>query len=144
MKLVLALLAVVPVAGCALGPVNLGEGPQTVPPACSSLMETVPVVVDGQQIRAVTPERADAVAWGNPPILLLCGVTPPEDLTATSSLIDIGGVTWFAQPLRNGTAFFTVDRSATVEIRVPRDFEPEASIVVELAPYIADAVPLNQ
>lgn len=141
MRLILALPAVFAAAGCALGPVDMGVGPSTVSDACTSLLASVPVVVDTHRIRALTPERIDAAAWGDPPIVVICGTAPPPALSATSSLIEIGGVTWFAQPLTNGTAFFSVDRADTVEIRIPADYRPEASVVVELAPYVRDAIP---
>jgi len=128
---------------CGTGPVDLGQGPASVPQPCAALLASVPVVVGEQRIRALSPERPDAAAWGDPPIILVCDLAMPAEYTATSSLIEIDGVSWFPQELESGTAFTSVDRVVNVQIRVPRTYAPEASVVVELSPYVRESLPLR-
>jgi hypothetical protein len=64
------------------------------------------------------------VAWGNPAIVLRCGVPRPKALTVSSGalLILVDGVNFL--PVRSGkvTVFTTVDRAAYVEVSVPTSY----------------------
>jgi hypothetical protein len=62
-----------------------------------------------------------------------CGVREPTSFEATSALIDVESVTWFPEPLSNGTLFATVGRAPRIEVTVPRDYAPEVNVLVDLA-----------
>ena len=70
-----------------------------------------------------------------------CGVPRPTTLDATSQLVTVDGVDWFAEELTAGYLFTTTGRVAYVEVSVPDDYAPEIGPVTELSPAVADAVP---
>jgi hypothetical protein len=109
---------------------------------CADLAEQLPTQVAAQDSRTTTPESALTSAWGDPAIILRCGVAVPAALTATSQLITVNGVDWFPQELTAGYRFTTTGRVANVELSVPDDYAPEAEALVDLAQAVSDTVPL--
>lgn len=77
------------------------------------------------------------VAWGEPAIVLRCGVPKPAALTATSRCDEVDGVGWFAEQVPGGYRFTTIGRSVYVEVSVPSDYAPEANALVDLAPAVS-------
>jgi hypothetical protein len=67
-----------------------------------------------------------------------CGIDPPAAFDPSSAVIEVESVTWFPEPLSNGTLFTSVGRTPRVEVTVPRDFAPEVNVLVELAGSIRD------
>lgn len=108
---------------------------------CEELLSTLPVTIGGELARETTPQDLPAAAWGDPPIVLRCGVARPAGLTPTSSLTTIDGVNWFAEPLTNGVRFTSVPDAPTdsplyVSLSIPSDYAPEGSLLVDIAPSI--------
>ena len=62
-------------------------------------------------------------------------------LTASSELVGVNGVDWFAEELTSGYAFTTYGRAAYVEVMVPDDYSPEIGPVTELSGAVADTIP---
>ena len=120
------------------------SGPARGPHACADLLAAVPGTVDGQQQREVDPPDALAAAWGDPAIVLRCGVREPPALTAASPCAEVNGVGWFAEQRDDGYRFTTIGRSAFVEVRVPYDYEPAADTLVDLASAVRRTVPERQ
>jgi hypothetical protein len=81
-------------------------------------------------------------AWGDPALVLRCGVPTPGDLGPTSEILEIDGVEWFVVESRAGYTFTTVGRSANVELTVPAEVDrSEATApLVDLAPAITRVV----
>ena len=96
------------------------------------MIDALPRTVAGQDRRTTTPEGLTA-AWGDPPIVLRCGVPRPAALMPTSQLVTVDGVDWFAEPLSNGYLFTTYGRAAYVEVAVPSAYQPPAAVLTELA-----------
>jgi len=96
---------------------------------CVALMGGLPASVLGERSRDVTPADALAAAWGDPAIVLRCGVPRPKALVATSACFEVNGVAWLAtqdgrdvsgdQPIKGTLTFTTIGRSAYVEVSVP-------------------------
>ncbi len=126
-------------AGCS-PPVQVAA-PAQGPPECTRLVRALPGSVDGQQRRDVSPAQAPAAAWGDPPIVLRCGVPAPKALSASSPCAEVNGVGWFAEQLEDGYRFSTIGRSTTVQVRVPYDYEPAADALVDVAGPVRDHVP---
>lgn len=137
-----------PAALPALTPSAPPSNPAAVRP-CTALIQAVPVTLDGLAPRAVhpKPDSLFVLAWGDPPVLLRCGVARPADLRPGSS----------AQFFQFGTAegthavyfdvtsqgknqiYTTVDRAVYIQITVPVQYH--ADPVTALAPVIAKTLP---
>ncbi|MDQ1625279.1 MAG: hypothetical protein QOJ49_777 [Actinomycetota bacterium] len=75
--------------------------------------------MDGRHRRGTTPKSPLTAAWGDPAVVLRCGVGAPPGLVATSEVLEIDGVEWFLADSAPGYRFSTVRRVAVVEVRVP-------------------------
>lgn len=100
---------------------------------CPALLGALPDKVADQGSRQVSPENADAAAWGDPAIVVRCGVEKPAGLHATSPCAVIDEIGWFAEVRPDGWRFTTIGRSSYVEVTVPGDYAPEAGVLAELA-----------
>ena len=109
---------------------------------CARVTAALPQSVAGQDRRATTPQGPTA-AWGDPPIVLRCGVPRPAALTPTSQLLTVDGVDWFAEPLTGGYLFTTYGREANVEVAVPAAYAPESGPLADLAAAVAASVPVS-
>ena len=112
--------------------------------ACRALVETLPELVAGQRGRAVEPASALAGAWGDPPIVLRCGVAKPTWLGPSSRCDVVNAVGWFSRATSDGYVFTTIGRSAYVEVVVPDVYEPAANALVDLASAVKTSVPVRQ
>jgi Protein of unknown function (DUF3515) len=130
-------------AGCSAGAVEV-DAPTRGPAECRTLVRALPHTVDGHQRRDVQPPDALAAAWGDPPILLRCGVPTPAGLTPSSSCAEVNGVGWFAEQRADAYRFTTIGRSANVQVQVPYDYQPAADALVDLASAVRDQVPEEQ
>jgi hypothetical protein len=109
-----ALAGVVLLAGCGGGP-DLRPGPQAGSAACSDLLGRLPARVLDRPRAAL--DVAGAAAWGEPAVVLRCGV-PPTGPTS-DPCIEVDDVDWtFSQPDRD-FRFVTYGRSPAVEVVVP-------------------------
>lgn len=102
----------------------------------------------GQHRRDTTPESRFTAAWGNPAIVLRCGVARPPALTAVSpQIVELAppgagpdaSVEWFLEPGASGTVATTVHRATYVQVRVPPDYGPDVNALVDLVPAIVAA-----
>jgi hypothetical protein len=59
------------------------------------------------------------VAWGEPAVVLRCGVARPPSFISSADVQLINGVTWFAERRGQTTAWTVVDRPVYVEVLVP-------------------------
>jgi Protein of unknown function (DUF3515) len=88
--------------------------------ACPGLMGALPLDLAGEPSRPVQSDSPFAYAWGDPPVVLVCGVDRPAGFTATASLIQINGVQWLVDTSDPGTTVWTaVDRPVYVRVTVP-------------------------
>lgn len=107
--------------------------------ACPGVMGGLPLILDDAQARPVRSASAYAAAWGDPPIVLRCGVTRPAGYVVGASTLVINGVDWYAEPGQAQTVWTTVDRGIYVEVTVP-SFRASAPIAT-LAEVLADRLP---
>ena len=107
---------------------------------CPGLMELMPLELAGEQSRPVQSDSPFAYAWGEPPIVLVCGVDPPAGFVAGVGLIQIEGVQWYVDTDDPDTTVWTaVDRSVYLQISLPSSVD--SAPVTELAAEIAAALP---
>lgn len=134
----LAALVIPLVASCGFGAVEVEPYDVTAGsnPACSAVVEDLPEVVSDAVTRDVDPESLSAAAWGQPPIVLRCGVERPPEYRPDAVLTEIDGVAWLPIEGSGGMFFATVDRDPIVEIAIPDDYDP-VDVLADLAPAIS-------
>ncbi|WP_405722654.1 DUF3515 domain-containing protein [Streptomyces sp. NBC_01537] len=133
-----------------------GDGRVAVPAAsakasaiCGRLHASLPAKVDGLSRRALEPASRLTAGWGDPTVVLRCGVPRPEVLTPgsktynpTSDAADVNGVSWLVQQLEGGGyRFTTTGRTAFVEVTVPTEYAPEVNPLTDLAAAVKRTVP---
>jgi hypothetical protein len=115
------------------------EVPPVTPEAdeyCPAVMSGLPLELAGEPSRPVQSDSPFAYAWGEPPVVLVCGVDRPAGWVVGASAIQINGVQWYvdtADP--ETTVWTTVDRPVYVEIALPAsvDSAPVTALTTELA-----------
>lgn len=111
--------------------------------ACTRLHDALPGDLDDRDGRETSPDSELTAAWGDPPVVLRCGVPRPAALTATSEVVEVDGVEWFLEESDGAFVFTTTGRRAYVEVRVPAG-TPRAeatSPLVDLAPALTETIP---
>jgi hypothetical protein len=115
-------------------PVLPVEVPPVTPEAdthCPGLMSALPLELAGETSRRVQSDSPFAYAWGDPPIVLVCGVDRPEGFAPDSPLYQINGVQWFVDDSDPDTVVWTaVDRAVYVEVTVPATVDSGPSTVL--------------
>jgi len=109
--------------------------------ACLALVKALPRHVSDQPARAVTGETAVAAAWGDPAVVLRCGVGRPKGYTRFAACQTANGVDWFVpdeaiQDQGTDVVMTTIGRSPSVEVVVPAQDRPPVAAMVDLAPVI--------
>lgn len=107
---------------------------------CQALFADGPVKVAGQESVFVKDENASA--WGDPAIILRCGVEKPAGLNAASACYPVGDVGWFADTTADGFLFTTIGRKFYVSVEVPKDYDPAADALADLAEAVDKHDPL--
>jgi hypothetical protein len=127
-------------AGCA-GASEPSPAPSptgTVATACAALVAALPDRVADQ--RRTSTGGDTTASWGDPAIVLRCGVDRPEGFDEVSVCTVVDGVGWFvpeqAPPSGEDLVATVVDRSAYVELRLPQRYLPPATAMVDLAPAV--------
>jgi Protein of unknown function (DUF3515) len=126
----------------ATGPVAVTPPPSgspTTTAVCAALRKALPATLAGRPARPVTAERV--AAWGDPPVVLRCGVRPVPVPPDTNKQFEINGVRWFAQAHGSVVVFTTTDRTVPVEVTVPAISGNPADVPAELAGPVSKAVP---
>jgi hypothetical protein len=139
-----AALVVTGCARAAAGPVDVAP-PEPAPAAaaiCRQLADRLPATVDGADRREVSPDSPYVAAWGNPAIVLRCGVARPAALQPTAELVTVNGVDWLPEQQDDGYRFTTTGRGAYVEAWVPDEYAPEVNPLTDLAAAVVAAVPV--
>jgi len=132
-------------SGRALPPLALTPPPSdpTTQGPCTKLLTALPVQLGALVPRVVhpKPDSPFVVAWGDPAVVLRCGVARPSQLTASSSefVLVANGVAFFQSEHHKTHVFTAIDRAAYVEVQVPNSYaQPPLGA---LAAAIAKALP---
>ena len=121
--------------------------PVTVPPAppeaeapCTAVMGALPLELAGETSRLVDSDTPYAYAWGDPAVVLVCGVDPPAGYVVGASTFVISGVEWFVDDSDPDVVVWTtVDRNVPVQVSVPTS--TDSASVTALCPIISTALP---
>jgi hypothetical protein len=117
---------------------------------CTRLLAALPDKLDGgeqgtlqqRRLAGPTPSRAapaGAAAWGEPPVVLRCGLDRPAALTATSRLLTISGVQFLKLPNPGTSTWVAVDRPVYIVVDLPP--VTGSGPLQQVATVIADILP---
>ena len=128
------------VTSCGGGPVEVDtpELSAATERACVALKDALPATVDGAERRAVAPNDAAAAAWGDPAIVLRCGVAMPKAFDKFSTCQETNGIGWFIPEEQmtgepTSVTMTTIGRDVNVEVTLPPEHWPPANTMVDLA-----------
>ncbi|WP_031485175.1 DUF3515 domain-containing protein [Streptomyces bicolor] len=117
---------------------------------CQNLDKVLPAKVDGESREDPSPASALTAGWGDPAIILRCGVVRPpkmsdpkvaegRDADAVAGGVD--GVRWLMEEQGDGGYRFTTAlRRAYVEVTVPEGRDT-SGVLIDLASAIKKAIP---
>ena len=107
---------------------------------CPQLMQVLPLDLLGDPARLVDSDTPYAAAWGDPAVVLVCGVPQPAGLVPGEGLFTINGVTWYVdQTDPEATVWTAVDRAVHVEVSLPPDVD--SAPVTALSDVLAASLP---
>ncbi|MGY1602990.1 DUF3515 domain-containing protein [Geodermatophilus sp. SYSU D00815] len=122
------------------------EAPPVAPEAeapCTSLLGALPLELAGELSRPVRSESPFVYAWGEPPVVLACGVDRPAGFDATASLIQINAVQWFVDDSDPDVVVWTaVDRPVHVRVSIPSSID--SAPATALSTIIAATLPFQE
>ena len=104
---------------------------------CTELGAILPVSLGGTLLRDTRPSSPGTKAWGDPAIVLRCGVAPPKSYSAASQLLTVNDVNWYPEELEAGVRFTSMETSELVEVSIPMAYESTADILTELSSAIS-------
>lgn len=138
-----ALLVALAASGCSsvVGVIPPADVDPATAQVCADFVDALPDTVSGQASQETDPPSPLTAAWGDPVIVVRCGVERPAALEPSSQLTSVNGVDWFVEELTGGYLFTTYGRQAYVEVTVPNDYSPEIGAVTELSAAVAETVP---
>jgi hypothetical protein len=122
------------IAGCthdvqATPPANASD------PACKVMAGKLPSTLLKAHRRSTDPSSPALAAWGDPAIILRCGVPTPGPTTEHCETVD--GIDWVVRQLSGGEDFTTYGRTPAVQVLVPDHYAPEEFALTGLTPAIA-------
>lgn len=142
------LASLIAVAGCSSGDgdasVAVPRPSASVVKICEALDKALPAKVDDLSRRDPEPASALTAGWGDPAIILRCGVVKPAAMDdADADGVEVNGVGWLLEK-RDGGVFrlTTTLRKAYVEVSIPAQRTGHGlAPLVDLAGAISKSVP---
>jgi uncharacterized protein DUF3515 len=91
---------------------------------CTKLLAALPITLADLPGRPAQSSSTYVAAWGDPAVVLRCGVPRPGALRQGSADLDIAinGVLWLPARHKDATVWTTVDRPAYIEVTVPKSY----------------------
>ena len=109
---------------------------------CAQLVDRLPTHLGGHRSRVVDPPSPLTHAWGDPAIVLRCGVPKPAGYSRTSvNSTDVDGVLWFQQVTRDSVRWTAVRRQVNIELTVPTSYPAQGGFLVEIGDAIRLSLP---
>jgi uncharacterized protein DUF3515 len=110
--------------------------------ACRDLVGDLPATLLGEDPVEVEGDTAYGAAWGDPAIVLTCGVDA-IDLSEAPPCIDVDGVGWVVVEEGEETTFVADGYRPRVRVVVPDDYAPEAGALTALGPVVQEHTELE-
>ena len=93
-------------------------------------MKALPLTLDGSE----NSGRSEfAAAWGDPQIVLRCGMATPSAYRPESQMVVVNDVAWLPEEQEKGYLFTAVGRTPQVQVWVPDTHSPEINPLVDIA-----------
>ncbi len=109
--------------------------------SCTRLLAKLPITLAGLPARPAQSTSTYVVAWGDPAVVLRCGVPRPPGLRSGSADLDIviNGVLWLPVQRKDTTVWTTVDRPVYIEATVPKSYRqpplaPLSNAIIQALP----------
>jgi hypothetical protein len=135
---VLSCLCALVLAGCGSDTVEVDHFPVTAAgrEGCPALIGALPGHVSDQARRRVSGSSY-AAAWGDPPIVLRCGVGRPAGLNRFSACQTANGIDWFVpnrafEDQQADVVMTTVYREPAVQVHLPAQYRPPVAAMADL------------
>jgi hypothetical protein len=121
---------------------------------CAALKAALPATLDQEKTRGTSPDSATAAAWGDPAIVLRCGVPIPAVLNPHAAAYDplmdnhdveeVNGVCWTSEPIGGGGfRYTTVKQQTYVEVTLPGAYAHRQSPIGSLSGPIQKTDPVD-
>ena len=114
---------------------------------CAQIISGLPLTLAGLTLRRTvsTPPTSSVVAWGDPAIVLRCGVAKPKALnpSLTDQYTIVNGMVWLKTASSDSANVFTVvDRAVYLDVSVPTEYPqpPLGPITTAIAKALPKAV----
>ncbi|TWG98352.1 uncharacterized protein DUF3515 [Nocardioides sp. J9] len=147
----LSLLALSPALAACGGPVEVDVPSMTDADraTCDAFTADLPDTLAEQERVEIDPADAPAAAFGDPAVVVRCGVAEPEDFDLASSCELANGVGWFIPVEQYDDQGLDLTITAAgyrprVEVVVPADYRPSggAAVMSALAPLVEEHLTL--
>jgi Protein of unknown function (DUF3515) len=128
--------------GTATGPVTVAAQPlgDRAAVVCRALVARLPEKVRTAQRRPVSAGPEQNAAYGDPAVVLSCGV-PTASFPSTDDVWLLNGVCWHTTEASGTTVWQTVDREVPVQVTVPGKKDGSSQWVIGLTTAIGSTVP---
>ena len=125
----------------ATGPVSVAAQPldESTATVCRAVMAKLPASVRDRPRRPVTTGGEQTTAYGDPPIVVSCGVKAPA-VRQEDFVVRLSGVCWFPEQHDGGQLWTTVDRKVAVRISVPKAYDQPSQWVVGFSATVGETV----
>jgi len=94
--------------------------------SCPVVVGALPDRLDALDPRVVEPKSQLVRAWGDPAVVLRCGVPDPAGYDPTATCLDVNGVGWYGEPQEQAVRFTSRWSTPRIEVTVPSAYAPEA------------------
>lgn len=109
--------------------------------ACAHLVHALPRRLGALPARRITGSSRAAAAWGDPPVVLRCGLPPRPG--PVGDLVTLDRVDWTFEADNTGVTWRTVRRRVSVEVRVPGRYDSQGPLLARLSPALLRTVPAS-
>ncbi len=112
---------------------------------CRTLVDSLPDRVADQDRREVTPADGFAAAWGDPAIVLRCGVPQPSGFDEFATCQVVNDVGWYVpeEQIERGAGeivMTTIGFAQNVQVMLPAEYWPPATAMVDLSASVKQSL----
>jgi hypothetical protein len=118
---------------------------------CLAVTSQVPATLRDLPARKVSAGPEQNAAWGEPPITMACGVTPPSMCERVDGghpgcvpldavMLKMNGVCWWGQDGPATDLFITMDREVAVRVSVPGSYRQTAQWANEFSDAVVHTI----
>lgn len=114
--------------------------------ACNSLMRKLPTDLAGSKQRPIEGGGNGIAAWGDPTIILRCGLETPEQLNCSAALTQVDAVAWLelANDGLPDTTYIAADRSVRIAVTIPDGTGTGTGPIQQISDIVSATLPARQ